>query len=179
FSSTRRDPMKALATIILAVAATPTSAEVVSSSANGFEVRETVSLDVPPAAAFAAFGRVGSWWSGEHSFSGNAANLSLVLQPGGCFCERLPNGGGAQHLRVAFVDPGKRLVLTGSLGPLLFLATTGVMDVTFQPSGSGSRILLDYRAAGFFNGGADKIAPAVDGVLGEQVARLKAYTATT
>ena len=171
--------MKALAAIILAVAATPGSAEVLSSSANGFEVREMVNLNVPPAAAFAAFGRVGSWWNGQHSFSGKAANLSLVLQPGGCFCERLPNGGGAQHLRVAFLDPGKRVVLTGSLGPLLFLATTGVMDVTFQPSGSGTRLVLDYRAAGFFNGGADKIAPAVDGVLGEQVTRLKAYTATT
>jgi uncharacterized protein YndB with AHSA1/START domain len=171
--------MRALPALVLAVAATPASAEVVSSSANGFEVRETTSVDVPPAEAFAAFGRVGSWWSGQHSFSGNAANLSLVLEPGGCFCERFPNGGGAQHLRVAFVDPGKRVVLTGSLGPLLFLATTGVMDVTFEPSGSATRIVLDYRAAGFFNGGADKIAPAVDGVLGEQLTRLKAYTATT
>jgi hypothetical protein len=171
--------MKALAALILAVAATPASAEVVNSSANGFEVRETTSLDVPPGEAFAAFSRVGSWWSGQHSFSGNAANLSLALEPGGCFCERLPNGGGAQHLRVAFIDQGKRVVLTGSLGPLMFLATTGVMDVTFQPSGSGTRIVLDYRAAGFFNGGADKIAPAVDGVLGEQMTRLKAYTATT
>ena len=53
----------------------------------------------------------------------------MSLSPGGCFCERLPNGGGIEHMRVAFVDPGKRLVLTGSLGPLLYQATAGVMDV--------------------------------------------------
>jgi uncharacterized protein YndB with AHSA1/START domain len=158
--------------------ASPAGAEVVSASANGFEVRETVSLDKPPAEAFAAFGGVGSWWSGEHSYSGNSANLSLALVPGGCFCERLPNGG-VQHMHVTYVEPNKRVVLTGSLGPLLFLSTTGVMDVTFEPLGGGTRLVLDYRAAGFFNGGADKIAPAVDTVLREQVTHLKAYLATT
>ena len=49
-----------------------------------------------------------------------AANLSLDAAPGGCFCERLPNGGGVEHMRVTYVEPGKRIVLTGSLGPLLY-----------------------------------------------------------
>ena len=166
--------MKAFALIALALAA-PVSAEVVSASPNGLEVRETVTVDKPPAEAYAAFGRLGSWWSAEHSYSGNAANLSLELRPGGCFCERLPKGGGVQHMHVTYVDPGKQVILTGSLGPLLSLATTGVMDVHFEPAGGGTRITLDYRAAGFFNGGADKIAPGVDGVLVEQLNRLKRY----
>lgn len=168
--------MRTIALAALAFAS-PATAEVVSASTNGFEVRETVTLDAAPNDAFAAFGHVGTWWSGEHSYSGNAANLSLELTPGGCFCERLPNGGGVQHMRVAYVDPGKRLVLTGPLGPLLYLATTGVMDVAFQPAGSGTRVVIDYRAAGFFNGGADKIAPAVDSVLAEQAKRLQAAVA--
>jgi hypothetical protein len=90
----------------------------------------------------------------------------------------LPNGGGVQHMRVTYIEPGKRLLLTGSLGPLLFLSTTGVMDVKFEPETNGTRVTLDYRAAGFFNGGAEKIAPAVDQVLGAQASRLKAYLAT-
>ena len=169
--------MKLIAASLILLAPASASAEVVSASANGFEVRESVTTDKPPPAAFAAFGRIGSWWSAEHSFSGNSANLTLELRPGGCLCERLPDGGGAQHMHVAFVDPAKRVVLTGSLGPLLFLSTTGVMDVRFEPAAGGTRITLDYRAAGFFNGGADKIAPAVDGVLGEQLKRLEAYLA--
>jgi hypothetical protein len=36
-------------------------------------------------------------------------------------------------------------------------------------------VTLDYRAAGFFNGGADKLAPAVDQVLADQVRRYRAY----
>jgi len=166
--------MRAIAAFVLMIG-TPASAEVVSASANGFEVRETASLSVPPASAFAAFGRIGSWWSGQHSFSGNAANLTLALEPGGCLCERLADGGGVQHMRIAYVEPDKRVLLTGSLGPLLFQATTGVMDVEFKPAGAGTQLVLDYRVAGFLNGGADKLAPAVDAVLAEQVGRLKAY----
>jgi len=168
--------MKILALAALA-AASPATATVVTASSNGFEVRETVTTDKSPAQTFAAFGHIGSWWNAEHSYSGNAANLNLDLRAGGCFCERLANGGGVQHMTVTFVDPGKHIVLTGSLGPLLFLATTGVMDVTFEPVGAGTRMVLDYRASGFFNGGAAKIAPAVDGVLGQQAAALKAYLA--
>jgi len=165
--------MKAL--LLLAVAAaSPASAEIVSASANGLEIRHTVDVAMPPAAAFARFANVSAWWSGEHSYSGKAENLSLVLRPGGCWCEKLPNGGGVEHMRVALVEPGKHIVLTGALGPLLYLATTGVMDVQFKPSAKGSQVTFDYRAAGFFNGGADKIAPAVDAVLAEQVKRFGA-----
>lgn len=171
--------MKVIAAILALLAPAAASAELVSASSNGFEVRETITTDKSSSAAFAGFGRIGSWWSPDHSFSGNAANLTLDLQPGGCLCERLAGGGGAQHMHVTYVEPSRRLVLTGSLGPLLFLSTTGVMDVRFEPQGSGTRVTLDYRAAGFFNGGADKIAPAVDGVLGEQLTRLKAYLKTT
>ena len=170
--------MKAIPLIAVALAS-PTSAEVVSASPNGFEVRETVTVGSLPAEAFAAFGRVGSWWDPEHTYSGSAANLRLDAEPGGCFCESLPAGGGVQHMRTTYVAPGKRIVLTGALGPLLFQSTTGVMDVKFDPDGNGTRISVDYRAAGFFNGGADKLAPAVDQVLGSQLNRLKAYLATT
>lgn len=170
--------MKAIALAALLLAS-PATAEVVSASPNGFEVREVVSVDKPPTEAFAAFGRIGSWWSGEHSFSGNASNLSLDLQPGGCLCERLPNGGGAQFMQVTYVDPPKRVVLAGGLGPMLFQANSGIMDVKLEPAGGGTRITLEYRAAGFSSGGADKMAPAVDAVLADQLTRFKAYLATT
>jgi len=159
--------------LALALLASPAGAAVVTASANGFEVRQTIEAAVAPDAAFAKFQDVGSWWSGEHTYSGQASNLSLALSPGGCWCERTP-GGGVQHMQVIYVDRGKRLVMTGSLGPLLYLATAGVMDVQFKPTPKGSQITVDYRAAGFFNGGADKIAPVVDAVLSEQVKRLGA-----
>jgi len=167
--------MKYLAAIALVAASAPAAAEVVSASPNGFEVRQTVNLVVKPEAALAAFRNVGAWWDPEHTYSGKAENMSLALTPGGCFCERIPPGGGVEHMRVVYVDPGKRVVLTGSLGPLLYEATAGVMDVQVKSTGSGSQLTLDYRAAGFARGGADKLAPLVDQVLAEQMKRLRAF----
>ena len=133
-------------------------------------------LVVPPEVAYKAFGDLPAWWDREHTYSGSSANLRLELVPGGCFCERIPKtGGGVEHMHVAFVDPGKQIVMTGALGPLLYQATTGVMDVRVTTIAGGSQVTLDYKVAGFANGGADKLAPAVDGVLAEQMKRFRTY----
>lgn len=154
-----------------------TQAEVLSANANGFEVQHTIQTVVPQAAAYDAFGRISQWWSKDHTYSGDSANMSLSLRPGGCLCERLPDGGGVEHMHVAYVVPGERVVLTGSLGPLLYEATTGVMDVKVERIAGGSRVTMNYRAAGFANGGGEKMAPLVDQVLAEQMARLRKYAA--
>ena len=168
--------MKALIAAALMAASSPAASEVVSTGSNGFEVRHTVNLVVKPEVAFAAFANVAGWWSKEHTYSGDSKNLSLDLRPGGCFCERFPEGGGGiEHLRVTFLDPGKRVILTGALGPLLYEAVTGVMDVQVKSTAAGSQVTLDYRAAGFANGGAEKLAPLVDQVLGEQMKRLRTF----
>jgi uncharacterized protein YndB with AHSA1/START domain len=166
--------VKHLAALVLLVAA-PASAEVVSASSNGFEVRETINLVVPPEIAFASFADMPAWWDPEHTYSGKSENLSLTLVPGGCLCERFPGGGGIEHMRVTYVDPGKRVVLTGALGPLLYEATAGVMDVQVKSTAGGSQLTLDYRSAGFAKGGGDKLAPVVDQVLAGQMKRLRAY----
>ena len=166
--------MKTIAGLAL-LAAAPACAEVVTASANGLEVRETVNLVVPPQIAYAAFGELPQWWDPEHTYSGKSENLTLSLVPGGCLCERFPHGGGIEHMRVTYVDPGKRIVLTGPLGPLLYEAAAGVMDVQIKSTAGGSQLTLDYRAAGFANGGGDKLAPIVDQVLAGQMKRLRAY----
>jgi uncharacterized protein YndB with AHSA1/START domain len=168
--------MKYLAAIGL-LAATPATAEVVSASPNGFEVRETVTLVVPADAAFASFSDIAAWWDPEHTYSGDSRNLSLNLNPGGCFCERFAKGGGIEHMHVTYLEPGKRIVFTGALGPLLYEAASGVMNVEIKTAAGGSQLTLDYRAAGFFNDGAEKLAPQVDEVLAGQLKRLRTYAA--
>ena len=168
--------MKFVAGIAALALAAPAAAEVVSASPNGFEVRETVPLVVPVDAAYRAFGNISDWWDPQHTYSGDSANLSLNLEPGGCFCERIPKtGGGVEHMRVTFVDPGKQIVLTGALGPLLYEAVAGVMQVDVKQVAGGSQLTIDYKAAGFAHGGADKLAPAVDQVLAGQIKRFRTY----
>ena len=167
--------MRFLVVLGLLALSAPAAADVVSASPNGFEIRHTVNLVVKPEVAFQAFGNVAAWWNPEHTYSGSSANLSLAPAPGGCFCERFPKGGGIEHMRVVYVDPGKRIVLTGALGPLLYEATAGVLDVQVKSTGGGSQVTIDYRAAGFYKGGADKLAPIVDQVLADQVKRFRTY----
>lgn len=157
--------------------AAPARAELVSAGSNGFEIRHSVSLVLPTEQVFASFARIGEWWSADHTYSGEAKNLSLRLTPGGCFCESLKEGGGIEHMRVALVQPGERLVMTGPLGPLLFEAATGVMDVRVERIAGGTRLVLNYRAAGFAKSNAAELAPVVDQVLGEQVKRFRTYAA--
>ena len=166
--------MEYLAAIAL-LAASPAAAEFVSASPNGLEGRETVNLVVPPQMAWSSFGDIAAWWDPEHTYSGKSQNLSLSLSPGGCFCERFPKGGGIEHLRVTYVDPGKRIILTNAVALLLYEATTGVMDVQIKSTAAGSQLTLDYRASGFANGGAEKLAAAVDQVLAAQMKRLRAF----
>jgi hypothetical protein len=60
---------------------------------------------------------------------------------------------------------------------LLYEAATGVMDVKVERIAGGSRITMDYRAAGFAKGGAAVLAPIVDKVLSDQMKRLRVYAA--
>lgn len=169
--------MKHFAYLALLISA-PASAGVVSAGPNGFEIRHSINLVVPPEAAMAAFGDLPAWWDPDHTYSGKSANLSFEARPGGCFCERFPDGGGVEHMRVSYVQPGQRMVLTGSLGPLLYEATTGVMDVQVKRAAGGSQLVLDYKVAGFASGGSEKLAGAVDEVLAEQLKRFRAYATT-
>jgi uncharacterized protein YndB with AHSA1/START domain len=170
--------MRAVPLIVLSMtAATPATAAVVNAGEHGFEVQHSVNLVVPQPEAFAAFGQIGQWWNKEHTYSGDAKRMSLQMRPGGCFCEPLDGGGGIEHMRVTYVQPGERVVLTGSLGPLLYEATSGVMDVKVERIAGGSRVTMNYRAAGFAKGGAAAMAPLVDQVLGEQMKRFRAYAA--
>jgi uncharacterized protein YndB with AHSA1/START domain len=169
--------MRFIGFLVAVAMSTPAAAEVVSSGSHAFETRQTVNLVIPVPQAYAAFARLNAWWSDDHTYSGKAANLRLALTPGGCFCETIPEGGGVEHMRVSVVQPNERIVMTGALGPLLYEAAPGVMDVKFERSAGGSKVTMTYRAAGFANGNGDKMAPVVDSVLGEQMKRFRTFAA--
>ena len=49
------------------------------------------------------------------------------------------------------------------------------MDMQFERTAGGSKITMDYKVAGFANGGAEKLAPLVDSVLADQFRRYREY----
>src|SRR5579883_1929447 len=105
--------------ILFAVLAAPAGGEVIESTAAGFSVRNAATINASPAKVYAALtDGVSGWWDPVHTFSHDARNLSVAAKPGGCFCERLPDGGGVQHMMVVYASPGRLLRLTGAIGPL-------------------------------------------------------------
>ena len=144
----------------------------------GFSIRSQTSIRKAPAQVYEALAQVGQWWSSEHSYTGDAKNMSIDLRPGGCFCERLPNGGGIEHMRVLYAQPGEMLRLSGALGPLQPLGVTGTMSLKLTSSGGGTTVELTYSVGGFSEGGFNQLAPAVSTVLNEQMNRLKSFVET-
>jgi Polyketide cyclase / dehydrase and lipid transport len=149
------------------------AAAVVNAAANGFEVRETVHIAAAPDKVYSELLVPAHWWNSAHSFSGNAANLSLDARVGGCWCENLPGGGAVEHMRVVYMAPGKVLRLRGALGPFQAFAADGVMTWSVKSAADGSDVTLTYALGGYFKDGTDELSKAADGVLGEQIERLK------
>lgn len=157
-----------------ALALSPASADVKSAASGSFEVQSTATVAASPAETYAMLGRIGEWWNPAHSYSGKAANLSLGLKAGDCFCERTDGGGTIEHLRVVYAQPGQMLRLQGGLGPLQGEAVAGTFTWTLKPAGSGTEITQTYAVGGYISSGGEQLAPIVDKVLEEQLDRLKA-----
>ena len=74
--------------------AAPLAAEVVHGGEHDFTVKHEETTEAEPAVVYRTMtAHIDQWWNPEHSWSGKAANLHMEADRGGCFCERLPEGG--------------------------------------------------------------------------------------
>lgn len=161
--------------LLLAASAAPVAARVVSTQPHGFEISETATVKAAPADVYKTLVDIASWWDGAHSYSGDAANLSIDARAGGCWCEKLKDGGSIEHMRIVYAQPGKMLRAQGGLGPLQGEGVLGSLTYTIKPApGGGSEIVQTYVVGGYLRPGAEKLAPAVDAVMGAGFKRLVA-----
>lgn len=155
------------------------AAEVTAQAPGGFTVDHELLLAAPPERAYRALtDEIGAWWDPAHSYSSDAGNFTMDARAGGCFCERLPNDGSVEHMRVVFAAPGARLRLMGGLGPLQGIGASGPMDFELEPDGAATRLTFRYTVSGFAPDGLGAMAAPVDGVLRGQLERLAAYLKT-
>lgn len=153
--------------------------EVLDADSHGFTIRISTPVGAERMAVFrAAIDNVGSWWHGDHTISGYAENLYIDAHVPGCFCERLGSGAGIVHMMVTYLSPGIIVRLTGGLGPLGLMGVDGNMTWEFDDAEEGTVVTLNYAVGGYYKGGLDSIAPAVNGVLEEAMMRLRAYAET-
>ncbi len=154
-------------------------AEVTDVGPGGFAIAHELVIDAPRRRAWqAAVNEVGEWWHDDHTISGDARRLSIDPVPQGCFCESFGGGAGVVHLTVTLSSPMVLLRLTGGLGPLGLMGVNGNMTWEFIDDGDGTRVKFSYAVGGYAPGGLEEIAGPVDDVIGEALARLKAYIET-
>ncbi|MBO6609958.1 SRPBCC family protein [Altererythrobacter sp.] len=153
-------------------------AEIVASSEDGFVTRDTAVVDATPMEVWLALISPGKWWNDAHTWSGDAANMSLKPQAGGCFCERIPEDldadrvtleGSVEHMRVIQAFPERALRMRGGLGPLQSEPVGGVLTIVISDAGEGTQIVWEYVVGGYMRYHVDVIAPAVDGVMTQQL----------
>ena len=165
--------------LLLAAAPTPATADIVQSSAIGFELNQALTIDAPIARAWAALKAPQYWWDKDHTYSDDSANLYLDPQATGCFCERIPEGkGSVEHAHIVYVAPGRMIRMVGSLGPLQAEAVTGTLTFKLDPEGEKTRVTMTYVVGGYVRAGADTLAGKVDEVLALQILNLKTFAET-
>ncbi len=161
----------------------PAMAEVVETSADHFVTRDEAVVRATTKATWMALISPGDWWDDDHTWSGDASNMSIIPQGGGCFCERIPAvesessvglAGSAEHLKIVLAQPEKVLRMRGGLGPLQSEPVDGVLTITLQPDAAseGTKIVWEYIVGGHMRFPVEKISQAVDGVMTQQLAHL-------
>ena len=154
-------------------------ADVTDSAEGGFSTVNEVIIDADRALVWQqAIDDIGSWWSSDHTVSGDATRLSISAVPQGCFCESLGGTAGVVHLTVTMVNPGVVIRMTGGLGPLGLMGVGGNMTWEFEDADEGTRVRFTYAVGGYRAGGLDEIAGPVDGVISQALSRLKAHVET-
>jgi hypothetical protein len=170
-----------LAAAAAALGAAPLAAEVVEEKPSSFVSRQEVIVTASPKEVWLALISPSGWWRSEHTWSGEAKNLTLTPQAGGCFCETIPEvdtpekftlEGSVEHMRVIQAYPEKALRMQGALGPLQSEPVNGILTIAISEVKEGTRIVWEYNVGGSMRYEVPVIAKAVDGVMGLQIAAL-------
>jgi uncharacterized protein YndB with AHSA1/START domain len=153
-------------------------AEVVESGPQGFRLKAVRQIKAPPARVYQAIGEIGRWWDGEHSYSGDARNITLPLQANACWCETIPGGGSVRHGVVVLAWEAQGMIrIDAALGPLQDEGVSGALFFQAKPKDGGTELTVTYNVGGARDFIA-KAGPGVDGVLNGAWDRLKRYVET-
>jgi hypothetical protein len=162
------------AAALLALLAPLARAELAAQSPHGFLASFQRSVDATPSQAFDAVAQLPRWWNVAHSYSGQSAQLRFALRAGDCFCEQW-DGGSVEHARVVLVRTGSLVRLEGALGPLQDLAVRGVLTFATGVAQGRTFVRLTYRVSGAPEAGLERLAPAVDRMMGDVFERWAAF----
>lgn len=114
-----------------------------------------------------------TWWHPDHTYSGDAKNLSLDAQAGGLWKE-VWAGGSVSHGRVLTVEAGRVLRMDAPFGPLQQLGAYTIWTITLSAVEEGTKVIFDEVSTAPPSANMAETAKAVDFVKSEAMSRLVA-----
>ncbi len=149
------------------------NAEVTAKAPDGLALAYVATVPLSKEKTWARLIKLSTWWSGKHSYSGNAANMRVDARAGGCWCE-IWSGGKIEHGRVIALMPNQLLRFNTALGPLQEMGLSGSLTFALADGATpgSTKVTVTYKVSGSSLSNLDQLASIVDGVVGEQVARL-------
>ena len=185
-----------LATVLSVAFPSISMADVNYADNSGFSITNESESYAPVEVVYSHFiQHVDMWWPKDHTWWKGA--LRIDEQAGGCFCETTSTASAA-HMQVSYVEPNKKVVMTGGLGPLQEMGITGALTWVFSTIDSSTssgadtqdsripktKVTLTYHASGniHFNGqkasneDAANLVRVVDNVQAQQLKALTAFS---
>ncbi len=152
----------------------PANAATSGVSPTGFVVTLKQEIKASPHQVYESLSHIDKWWNSHHTWSGDAANLSLATQASACFCEKWGKNS-VEHGHVVYAADDSVLRLQAALGPLQALSVNAILTFDIAERDGTTMLQVTYRVAGNEAAGLAELASTVDGVLAEQVRRLTLY----
>ncbi|MEO1661663.1 MAG: hypothetical protein AAFR51_11790 [Pseudomonadota bacterium] len=146
--------------------------EIVTAAPDHFTLRLEAQSELTPSEIWARLVEPAQWWQADHTYSGNADNLSLDPQAGGLWREDW-DGRSVWHGTVLQAHPEESLVLSAPFGPLQGRAVTSIWTITLsETEAGGTQIVFDHVTNGTTASDLDTLATAVDYVKSEALKSL-------
>lgn len=158
---------------VCAVVAAPASAEIITAAPDHYTLKQEGVSKLPPNALWKRLTTPADWWHPDHTYSGDAAKLSVDPQAGGLWREDWA-GSSVTHGQVLLAKENEQLRLDAPFGPLQELGVSVVWTITLAPDeqSGGTKVTFSEVANGTSASKLDELAPAVDFVKTEAMTRL-------
>jgi len=198
---THRPFTRSVLILITTLFALPSMADINYADNTGFSITNVSESNAPVDAVYTHFIKhVDMWWPKDHTWW--EGKLHIEETAGGCFCETTDIAS-AMHMQISVIEPNKKVVMIGGLGPLQEMGINGALiwefnvleSTTSEDSNNAknqrdnvqkqtTKVTLTYNAAGtiHFNGkkatndDAVNLVTIVDSVQAQQLTALTMFS---
>jgi hypothetical protein len=199
---TRRPFTLTILILMITLYTLPSVADINYADNAGFSITNVSESNAPVDVVYTQFIKhIDMWWPKDHTWW--EGKLHIDEKAGGCFCETTDIAS-AVHMQISVIDPNKKVVMIGGLGPLQEMGINGALIWEFNviestinkdidsdshqsiPVQKGTKVTLTYNASGtiHFNGKkatndeAVNLVTIVDSVQAQQLNALTMFSDT-